>query len=558
MLVIPLPARFPLRFLIALALGALHAASFIDDATWPIEIAALAGLVALTVRAAREVDGTRGTWRAVLGGARMGLGFGLGWFLTGVSWIYISLHTYGEMNPVIAGAAVFLFSGYLSLYPAFACAGFAWFRHVRSSDTRAAHVASVAVFAALWALSEIGRGFVFTGFPWLATGYAHVAGPLAGYAPLVGVHGVSMIAAAVAAALALSAGRVPRSRHGRRRTRGALMLAAVFGLPIAGSLLARIDWTRPSGEPITVRLLQGNVPLDVKFVDESFDRIADDYLQAIEAKRADLIVLPETAFPRFLDDLPEALGQRLAAASRKLKADIAFGVPIREGDDRYFNSVVAIGATGSAADPTAGSAPRDDGDALAGIGAQRYDKSHLVPFGEFIPYGFHWFVRLMKMPLGDFTRGTTDPQPMRLAGQRVAFNVCYEDLFGEEIIRQAGVANILVNISNVAWFADSWALPQHLDISRMRSIETGRPMLRATNTGMTASIDPHGRVLAKLAPFTVGALEVSVQGMTGLTPYIRVGNAAVLVLIAFALLGALVATRRAGVHRDGLEVMDLR
>ena len=403
------------------------------------------------------------------------------------------------------------------------------------------------------ALSEIGRGFVFTGFPWLAAGYAHVAGPLAGYAPLVGVYGVSMIAAAIAAALALSAARVQRSRHGRRRTRGALMLAAVFGLPIAGSLLARIDWTRPSGEPITVRLLQGNVPLDVKFVDASFDRIADDYLKAIEAKRADLIVLPETAFPRFLDDLPEALGQRLATASRTLKADIAFGVPIREGEERYFNSVVAIGATGATGTST-------DGDALAGIGAQRYDKSHLVPFGEFIPYGFHWFVRLMKMPLGDFTRGTTEPQPMRLAGQRVAFNVCYEDLFGEEIIRQAGVANILVNISNVAWFADSWALPQHLDISRMRSIETGRPMLRATNTGMTASIDPHGRVLARLAPFTVGALDVAAQGTTGLTPYVRFGNATVLTLVALGLAVALWLTRRTRVHRGGVDIdlIDLR
>jgi apolipoprotein N-acyltransferase len=177
------------------------------------------------------------------------------------------------------------------------------------------------------------------------------------------------------------------------------------------------------------------------------------------------------------------------------------------------------------------------------VTAQRYSKSHLVPFGEFVPTGFHWFVRMLDIPLGDFDRGSRHQTPMTLAGLRVAFNICYEDLFGEEIIVQAKDANILVNVSNVAWFGDSMALPQHLDISRMRSIETGRPMLRATNTGMTASIDPHGRVLAVLKPFTVGSLDVMVQGMTGMTPYIRFGNGSVLLLIVVLLATSFVTTR---------------
>jgi apolipoprotein N-acyltransferase len=553
MLVIALPARFPLRFLIAFALGALHAASFIDDATWPIEIAALAGLVALAARAAREVEGSRGARLAAFGGARIGFAFGLGWFLTGVSWIYISLHTYGEMNAIIAGAAVLLFSGYLAIYPALACAGFAWFRHARGSDSPAAHVASVVVFPALWALSEIARGYVFTGFPWLAAGYAHMASPLAGYAPLLGVYGVSMIAAGIGAALALTAGRVERRRNREAaRPRLVFMLAMVFGLPLVGTLAKQVAWTEASGAPISVRLLQGNVPLDIKFDETRFDETADAYMKAIEEKRADLIVLPETAFPRFLDQMPEALGQRLVDDTARMKSAIAFGVPIREGNFRYFNSVIALDIDPSQA------AAADSG--RAPIRSQRYDKSHLVPFGEFIPFGFHWFVRLMKMPLGDFTRGATDQRPMTLAGNRIAFNVCYEDLFGEEIIRQAGDANILVNVSNVAWFADSWALPQHLDISRMRAIETGRPMLRSTNTGMTASIDPHGVVLAKLAPLTVGALAVNVQGMTGLTPFIRFGNAGVLLLIVAALFASFALTRglRLRRDRDGVNVIDLR
>lgn len=569
MLVLALPSRFPLRFLIALALGALHAAAFVNDVAWPIEIAALAGLVALASGAAREMAGAAGSRRAALGGARVGFAFGLGWFLTGISWIYISLHTYGEMNAWLAGAGTFLLAAYLALYPALACAGFAWYRQARAPGP----IASVAAFAALWGLSEIGRGYVLTGFPWLASGYAHVAGPLAGYAPLLGVYGVSLCAAVIAAAIAMMAARSERRRTGRHssaftRQPRTLLLALVFGLPIIGSALARIDWSTPAGAPISVRLLQGNVPQDVKFVEGRFDGIADEYLKMIEAtkgnKQADLIVLPETAFPRFLSALPEELGRRLVRDARGMNAAIAFGVPISEGNDRYFNSVVALvpdAAPGAAVAQSGvkGSTNADAlGDPFAAVRAQRYDKSHLVPFGEFIPWGFRWFVRMMKMPLGDFTRGAIDQQPMHLAGQRVAFNICYEDLFGEEIIRQAGDANILVNVSNVAWFGDSMALPQHLDISRMRAIETARPMLRATNTGMTAAIDPHGRVLAKLAPFTVGSLDVSAQGMTGLTPYIRFGNAPVLIVIALMLCGLLLPGRgRQGRGSDDLRSIDL-
>ncbi len=545
MLVLSLPSRFPLRFLIALVLGVLHAAAFIDERTWPIQIAALAGLVALASRAASEVPGTVGSRRAVLGGARVGFAFGLGWLVTGISWIYISLHTYGEMNALIAGGATFLLAAYLSIYPALACAAFAWYRHARAPGP----VASVAAFAALWSLSEIGRGDVFTGFPWLASGYAHVASPLAGYAPMAGMYGISMIAGAVAAALALAASRVPRSPGSRSsRPRFIFVAAIVFGLPSIGSALAHIEWSKPSGAPISVRLLQGNVAQDVKFDASHFDENAEAYLKQIEVKRADLIVLPETAFTRLLGNLPESIGQRLVRDARDMNAAIAFGVPISEGNERYFNSVVAIGPD-AASGASAGKNADASDDPFAGVEAQRYDKSHLVPFGEFVPLGFHWFVRLMKMPLGDFTRGAIDQQPMHLAGQRVAFNICYEDLFGEEIIRQAGDASILVNVSNVAWFGDSMALPQHLDISRMRAIETARPMLRATNTGMTASIDPHGRVLAQLAPFTAGSLDVSVQGMTGLTPYTRFGNSTVLIVIV-VLLGGLLALPR-GRNRRG-------
>jgi apolipoprotein N-acyltransferase len=536
--VLTLSARFPLRTLLALFLGALHAASFIDDATWPLQIATLAGLVALTLRAAGEADGPRAPRRAAAAGARIGFAFGLGWFLVGISWIYISLHTYGELAAPLAAAAVFAFCAYLALYPALACAAFAAFR--RRYPVRGALEGTVVVlgFASVWTLSELARGYVMTGFPWLASGYAHVGGPLAGYAPIFGVYGVSMAAAAIAAALAVGA-RLPRVR-GPALT---FLLVTVLGLPFAGTLLRRIEWTAPTGKPISVRLLQGNVSQDIKFEPSHFDSTADAYLEAIEAHRADLIVLPETAFPVFLADLPEAIGVQIARDAQQMHADIAFGIAVEEDNSRYYNSVIAISPGSERGDPDV-AAQAAGADPLR-IVTQRYSKSHLVPFGEFVPYGFHWFVRMLNIPLGDFNRGDITQAPMELAGLKVAFNICYEDLFGEEIMRQAVDANVLVNVSNVAWFGDSMALPQHLDISRMRALETGRPMLRATNTGMTAWIDPRGRVLGVLKPFIVGALDANVQGMTGLTPFLRLGNATVVILVVVAAALALALARRA-------------
>jgi apolipoprotein N-acyltransferase len=189
---------------------------------------------------------------------------------------------------------------------------------------------------------------------------------------------------------------------------------------------------------------------------------------------------------------------------------------VLEAEQRYYNAVVSLGTS-----PTQG-----------------YAKSHLVPFGEFVPPGFGWIVAVLRIPLSDFSRGSDGQRPLRLAGQRVALNVCYEDAFGPEIIRQLPEATLLANVSNVAWFGDSLAPAQHLRIARMRSIETGRTMLRATNTGVTAVIDPRGAVVGRLPSFSAGVLEASVQGYEGATPYVRAGN---LPVVAAALLVAAAA-----------------
>ncbi len=440
----------------------------------------------------------------------MGWMYGLGFFLVGVSWVYVSMHDVGGMPAALAALAVFLFAAYLALFPALATGLAALLATSRPG-------AGLLALPASWVLMEWLRGWLFTGFPWLALGYAGTGGPFAAYAPLVGVHGIGWLYAFAAAAL-VDLTRRPEGLAWRRfRPRdAALPLILVLGL-----ILGRVDWTVATGPPVKVALLQGNIAQDLKFEEGRLESTLALYRRLIDTHQADIIVTPETALPRMLHALPRDYLEGLQTRIRDTGANLVVGVPRAESTERYFNSAVSLGA-----DET-----------------QRYDKFHLVPFGEFIPWGFRWFVDAMKIPLGDFTRGSETPRPMRLGSQRVAINICYEDLFGEEIIRQLPEASLLVNISNIAWFGDSLAPHQHLQVSRMRALETGRMMLRATNTGMTAVIGADGKVVRLLAPFTEGALIEEVRGRTGATPYVRLGNWPV--ISASVLLLALAWRRRA-------------
>ena len=213
---------------------------------------------------------------------------------------------------------------------------------------------------------------------------------------------------------------------------------------------------------------------------------------------------------------------RLDAAAKRNRGDLLLGVPYLGGRDAYFNSVLTLGSSTR----------------------QAYHKVHLVPFGEFIPFGFGWVLEWLSIPLSDFSRGAPDQPPLAVAGQRVAVNVCYEDVFGDEIARRAPEATLLVNLSNVAWFGDSLAPAQHLQIARLRAIETGRMHLTATNTGITAAIDRDGRVLKRLAQFTEGRLEIAAQGYSGATPYVRLRDWPVVLVSLFIFIAFLVKARR--------------
>jgi apolipoprotein N-acyltransferase len=513
----------------AFGFGLLHAASFAPLQHWLVSLVALAGLFATMRHATRR--GATPTAQAGLAAA-----FGMGWFGAGLSWLFVSMHTYGNLPAPMAAAAVVLFAAYLSLYPA--AAGWVAFRFC----ARRGPLVLAAGLAGAWTLAELARGWVLTGFPWLAVGYAQIDGPLARLAPLAGVYGVGAAAVAVAA---LAAGAWPAHGGGRVDTRDARR-AAVASASGAAVLLAlalavpRGGWTEPTGQPLSVRLVQGNVAQDMKFRPERVVAAMQDYAALFEAGAATLTILPETAWTVPWDRTPPAVARRVLDHVERGHA-IAIGMPLyvrgaAADGPRIANSVLLL-ERGRASDLS-----RPDLFAPA----SRYDKRHLVPFGEFVPWGFGWFVRMMRIPLGDFARGGPGQPAFEVDGQRIAFNVCYEDLFGEEI-REAlpgpTGATVLANVSNIAWFGDSHALPQHLQISRMRTLETGRPMLRATNTGVTAAIDADGQVLARLEPLTAGALDVRIQGTTGLTPFARWGNTSALLAALAALAAAIVASR---------------
>jgi apolipoprotein N-acyltransferase len=375
------------------------------------------------------------------------------------------------------------------------------------------------VMPAIWVLAEWLRGLLFTGFPWLVFGYSQVpTSPLAGYAPLFGVYGVSL-------AVTASAGLLLRLWQRRLSNEGKLALGVLLALWIAGAALRVIEWTQPQGEPLKVSLLQGNIPQDAKFERDTLIGTLETYRRLAQSSDARLIVMPETALPLLREDVPPGYQSMLREHVRRNGGDILVGA-FEQEDGRYYNSVYTLGSSET----------------------QHYRKNHLVPFGEFIPLRsvFGWLINeVLHIPMGDQARGGAAQPPLEVAGQKVAVNICYEDAFGEEIIRALPRATLLVNVTNDAWYGDSHAAMQHNQLSQMRALETGRMMLRATNTGVTSVIGVDGRVLAMLPQHQEGVLTAEVQGYAGSTPYVSWGNAAVLALIGLLLGGAWRMARRA-------------
>lgn len=439
--------------------------------------------------------------------AGLGWAWGTGAWFAGLCWLVVALHRFGGLSGPLSVGLIAFFCAALAAYPALAAWGFVRLRS-RGWAFRAL------LMAACWLAVELLRGQVFPAFPWLVVGYTQTPpSPLAGWGPVLGVYGVSFVLV-LGSACAVEALLNPRAR------RGAAALLAL--LLLGGAGLRQVVWTQPVGEPVRVALIQPNVAQDEKWRPELAMSLLQQNLAALRQYPAQIMVLPEGSLPMLEGQLPQGYLEQVAQQARALGGDALLGFFTQDAQGRIYNSLQSYGQS-----PT-----------------QRYSKNHLVPFGEFQPWGFGWFFKLARIPMSDQAPGGDHQAPLLLAGHKVAVNICYEDVFGEELRRALPEAGLMLNVSNLAWYGDSHAQPQHLQMSRMRALESGRPQLRATNTGMTGVVNPDGSLGHILPPFTQGAVLATVRSYQGLTPFIVLGDWPIKALCLAVLLAAAYLRRR--------------
>ncbi len=491
---------------------------------WWLQVLSLAALLLLLDRAGTAKQAAFLAW-----------GFALSWLCGTVWWLFISMHVYGGLAAPLAVLAIVALCGFLAFY--YAAVGYFYKRFRQVAGINPAW--SAIIFAAAWMLAELARDSWFTGFPWGAGGYAHVDGPLKNLAHWVGIYGIGFFAAFIAAQASQGFGWLEYPAGIAKAS--ALIFWVTLSTVVLGFYLLSTDErirdtslmseiTPPKGmnaedvrrakqvaEDAKLRpkrvvisagteitLLQGNIPQGEKFdATTGVKTSLDWYQQQLALNTATLVITPETAIPLLPRQLPEAYWDAIQKRFTSGNQAALIGIPLGDFDKGYTNSV--IGLKPNQAQP------------------YQYDKHHLVPFGEFIPPLFKWFTALMNIPLGDFNRGAVGQPSFEWAGQRWAPNICYEDLFGDELARrfvdEKTAPTVMVNVSNIGWFGNTVAIDQHLQISRMRALELGRPMVRATNTGATVVINHRGEVTHSLPRHTRGVLMAQVQGMTGITPY---------------------------------------
>jgi apolipoprotein N-acyltransferase len=476
---------------------------------WWLQMLSLAALVLLIDRAGSAKQA-----------ALLGWLFATSWLCGTVWWLFISMHVYGGLAAPLAVLAIVALCGFLALY--YAAAGYFYKRFRQVAGINIAW--SAIVFAATWMLAELARDSWFTGFPWGAGGYAHVDGPLSSVVSYSGVYGVVFVSAAFA-----------HFFIGKHRPLVMIFTTVIFVAIFLAHYTTPRNYTLPSESkpksqrsyadvladqeflkklpppakppvwnPIDITLLQGNIPQGEKFdATTGVKTSLDWYQQQLGLSTTSLVITPETAIPLLPRQLPEGYWDAIQKRFTTGNQAALIGIPLGDFDKGYTNSVIGL---------KRGQAQQ-----------YQYDKHHLVPFGEFIPPLFKWFTQMMNIPLGDFNRGAVGQPSFEWAGQRWAPNICYEDLFGDELARrfvdEKTAPTVMVNVSNIGWFGNTVAIDQHLQISRMRALELGRPMVRATNTGATVIINHRGEVTHSLQRHTRGVLTGTVEGRTGITPF---------------------------------------
>lgn len=497
--------NFPLRLLIALIAGGVLPLAFAPVYFWPLTVLSPAALLLL-------LPGL--SLRAAL---ILGFAFGLGQFGVGVSWLYESFTLFGGAVAPLAALITGLFVAVVSIYPALTM----WLVRLTSGEAAYLMPRHILAFTGSWVVVEWLRGWVLSGFPWLDLGIAQTTGPLRGFLPIVGEYGVSMIVLLLAGLLALSVDSLLAKTRKKAKPLVALIAATTIFL-FAGHFLAKVSWTHPEGKSLSVGLAQANIPQMQKFDPAFLTRTLQTYMTLTEEMgHVDLVIWPETAIPDVLNDL-DWFKKRLQHRAAANHQDFLVGAFTQDSAGHYYNTLVGIPSS---------------------VGLHR--KVHLVPFGEYMPLRpiVDLFAGMIDIPMSDLTPGAVDQPLPVVRGVRVGASICYEADFARDIRPSLPEAGFLVNVSNDSWFGDSLAPHQNLQMAQVRSLEFGRPMVRATNTGISAFINERGEVEKRIGVDEQGILVDTVQPYAGVTPFFRLQSWPV-VVFGLLLMGIALFIRR--------------
>jgi len=476
---------------LALIAGALMTLSFAPFRIEPLAIIALALLGALWLPVSKNLAAKRG-WL-----------FGLGLFGTGVYWVYISIHDYGNVYPIPSLFLTLLFIAVLALFPAMV--GYLLNRYFSKND----NIKLTLAFPALWVSFEWIRSWIFTGFPWLIVGYSQIHSPLKGFAPIFGVFSVSL--AVLYSSVFLIKGI--RSIHAKKYRVAYMQFMLLIALWTVGGLLTLKSWTKPFGPPIKVSLVQGNIPEQLKWTSDMIQPTLDTYRKlSAPYWKSDIVIWPESAIPITLEDASDFVNE-MDAIAKKNHTTFITGIPVSE-DSRYYNAVIALG----------------DGHGF-------YLKHRLVPFGEYIPFRkvFHLAFDILHVPMTDFSADKNPAQPIEAGKLKLLTFICYEIAFPEQVNFYNKDINLLLTVNNDAWFNHSTALSQHLEMAAMRALEVGRPVLFVSNSGITAIIDAKGNIQSEAEPFVQTVLTDKIQPTEGRTPWQYLKMDPVLFIIVYLL-----------------------
>ncbi len=459
--------------------------------------------------------------------AWLGWWYGLGFFGVGVSWVFVAIYEFGLSSMSLSLVLTFISISLLALFIAFQ--GFITKIFINKFNLVNQKIIILIVFPLFWVLMEWIRGWFLTGFPWLSLGYSQTNSMLSGYAAVLGVYGVSWIVALSAALLLLAV------LYKKERRSFLYFIGGLSVIWMAGAFLFQVEWTQITDKALKVSLVQGNVEQKNKWDPEHFEKRKQRYLSLTRQHwDSDLVIWPENSLTIFYHQLKNDFLIPLQKEAEENNTDIILGLPVLDRTTKeYFSSLMAFNRAG-------------DEDSKI----QFYHKSHLVPFGEYVPLAsmLRGLISFFDLPMSGFTPGKKDQKLLTAAGQRIAPTICYEDAFGEDVIRFLPEASLVLNASNNAWYGDSFAPHQHLQISQMRALETGRDVMRVTTNGVSALINYKGEITARSPQFKSYVITGFVQPRGGSTPYVRWGNYFILMLMFFGLIVSVVFGRTSENH----------